>query len=345
MNYKEQEVTYENKIAKVTLAGTLTTPQGEGPFPVVLLISGMGRNDRDYDICGHKLFLVLANHLIHHGIAVLRVDKRGVGKSTGTLDAAVTSKDLADDVFAGIAYLKTCKAIDHKKIGLIGHSEGGLIATMVATESKDVAFLVSMAGALTTGVAAVVEAMALQLRADGASKAMIEWDRKVRSAFLTIARREMDITRAETFMREAFAFYWAELSEALKNEACKLVFTITQANANAMISLFNSPWYRFLLSYRSVDALKQIKIPMLAITGSLDWITPASALSVIAKALERAGNRDCTTIELPHLNHQLRTCKTGSIAEYKQPGESIAPIALKVISDWIVERTSNRKKD
>jgi pimeloyl-ACP methyl ester carboxylesterase len=344
MNYSEEEVSYQNKTANVTLSGTLTMPQAEGPFPVALLISGMGPNDRDYDTCGHKLFLTLADHLTNRGIAVLRVDKRGVGKSTGTLDATVTSKDLAGDVLAGVEYLKSRKDINHDQIGLIGHSEGGMIAMMVAAQSKDVAFVVSMAGATATSVDDVMESTALQLRADGAGETMVAQDRKLRAKVLAIVMQEQNSDVAAKLMHEVFATYWAELPETLKQESGKLLFAFTQANADAMITMFNSPWYRFFFSYQPVDTLKQIKAPVLAINGTLDWIALSKTLSVIAKALEQSGNRDYTTVELPNLNHQFRTCKTGSLAEYMAGGAAMAPEALNVISDWILERTINKKQ-
>ena len=341
--YHEEEVSYTNNVANVTLSGTLTIPQTEGPFPAVLLISGMGPNDRDYTTCGHKLFLVLADALTRRGIAVLRVDKRGIGKSTGTFDTTVTSKDLAGDVLAGITHLKTRKDINHRQIGLIGHSEGGMIASMVAAESKDVAFVVLMAAATTTSVDDSIEATALQLRADGATDELIARDRKLRKQVLSIVTQENDSTVAKKLMLEGFATYWTELPDALKQESTKFLFAFTQANADGMIKMFNSPWYRFFFSHQPIETLKQVKIPVLAMNGDLDWITSVKTLPIIAKALEEAGNRDCTTIELPNLNHQFRTCKTGSLAEYMTSEETMAPVALNAISDWILDRTINKQ--
>jgi pimeloyl-ACP methyl ester carboxylesterase len=304
----------------------------------------MGPNDRDYNTCGHKLFLALADHLTNRGIAVLRVDKRGVGKSTGTLDFTVTSKDLAGDVLAGVEYLKSRNDINPGQIGLIGHSEGGMIAMMVTAQSKDVAFMVSMAGATATSIDDVIEATELQLRADGASEMMIAQDRKIRAKLLATVTQEMNSDVTERLLREIFEVYWAELPETLKNESGKLLFAFTQDNAAEMIAMFNSPWYRFFFSHRPIDTLKQIKVPVLAINGTLDWITLSKTLSVISKTLEQSGNRDYKTVELPNLNHQFRTCKTGSLAEYMTSGEAMAPEALNVISDWILERTINKKQ-
>src|SRR5579863_8430699 len=146
--YREEEVSYENKVQNVILAATFTIPQGTGPFPAVLLITGSGPQDRDESLLGHKPFLILSDYLTRHGIAVLRADDRGTGKSTGDFSKGTTA-DFATDVEAGVAYLKTRVEVNPHKIGLIGHSEGGVIAPMVAVRHKDVAYIVMMAG---TGV-------------------------------------------------------------------------------------------------------------------------------------------------------------------------------------------------
>lgn len=341
--YHEEEVSYENKAAGITLAGTLTMPQATGQFPVALLISGMGPNDRDYTTCGHKLYLVLADYLTRQGIAVLRIDKRGIGASTGVYDATVTSKDYAQDVLAGIAYLKTRPEINHNQIGLIGHSEGGMIASMVAAQSPDVAFVVSMAGALLTDIDSAVEQTGLQLKADGASNAMVAQDSVLRKNILSIVTLEKNDALAQMAMKEVFRAYWAALPDELKAEAAKLPFAFTEEKIAHMIPMFISPWYRFFLSYQPVEALKQIKVPMLALNGDRDWITSVKTLQVLAKTLADAGNDDCTTLELPNLNHQFRTCVTGSLAEYMAEGETMAPVVLSTIADWIIARTIKKE--
>jgi len=170
--YKEEEVVYENKEAGITLAGTLTLPRQECPFPAVLLISGSGPQDRNETLLGHRPFLVLADYLTRRGIAVLRVDDRGVGESTGNISQA-TSEDFATDVLAGIEYLKNRKEINPMQIGLIGHSEGGFIAPMVAVQSPDVAFIVLMAGTGLTGEEILYLQGELMARAEGASEEAI----------------------------------------------------------------------------------------------------------------------------------------------------------------------------
>jgi pimeloyl-ACP methyl ester carboxylesterase len=320
----------------------LTTPQTDGPFPAALLISGMGPNDRDYTTCGHKLFLVLADHLTRNGIAVLRVDKRGIGKSTGTFDTTLTSKDLSEDVLAGIEYLKQHKKINPRQIGLIGHSEGGMIAAMLAAQSKEIAFIVSMAGAMATDVDVLIEQTAQQLRADGAAEELIAQDRNLRKKIFTIVTQEKNTTVAETLLHKVFTTYWTELSDAQKKESAMLPFAFTQDNASIMISMFNSPWYRYFLARRPLEDLKQITIPVLAINGDRDWIVSTKMLPIIAKTLQDAGNNDCTTTVFPNLHHQFRTCKTGSLQEYSTGNETIAPEVLKLISEWVLNRTINK---
>jgi len=352
MNFQEN-VTFENgaceirhspattdKTAGITLAGTLTIPNGQGPFPAVLLISGMGPNDRDYTMFnGNKLFLVLADYLTQKGIAVLRYDKRGVGKSTGTFNLTVTSKDFAGDALAGVEYLKSRKEIDTTKIGLIGHSEGGMIAPMVAAESPDVAFVVSMAGPVATGVDDVVAHAALQLRADGASEELIALDGPMRRKMLDRAVHELDYDKAAQQMHAIIAEYLKTLPETQKTESEKFLFAITQANANDMIQMFNSPWYRYFLTYNPVATLKKIKIPVLAINGNLDFIASSHImLPIIARALKDAGNNDYTVTELPQLNHWFQTCKTGAMMEYGAIKEVISPLALDTMSEWILAR-------
>jgi hypothetical protein len=182
----------------------------------------------------------------------------------------------------------------------------------------------------------------LQLRADGASEEIIAQDHKLRAKILAIATQEQDSELAQKQSREVFASYWAELPEALKNESGKLLFAFTQEKADKMIAMFNSPWYRFFFSYKPIEALKQIKVPVLAINGTLDWITLSKTLPVIANALEQAGNRYYQTVQLTGLNHQFRVCKIGSLAEYMAPGEAMAPEVLKTISDWILEQVTSK---
>ncbi len=337
--YEVQNVRYENKAAGITLAGTLTFPREQGPFPAVILIAGMGPNDRDYTMSNHKLFLVLADYLTRQGIAVLRFDKRGVGQSTGIFDTTLTSADFARDVEAGIAYLKTRPEINAQQIGLVGHSEGGLIASMVAAGSKDVAFVILMAGVLATKIADAVELTALQLRADGASKDFLAYDRALRTQLLSIVTQEPDAAKAKKELFALIEHHWQMLPEATRKEATKLPFAITQENAADTVAMLNSPWYRFYLSYDLTSVLKKLTIPVLAMAGGHDWVaSPSIVFPIMKKALKQASNKDFILRELPNLNHWLQTCATGALAEYGMGEETMATVALQTMAKWIEER-------
>jgi uncharacterized protein len=337
--YHEEAVSYQNEAAGITLSGTLTMPTPNGCFPVVILIAGYGPNDRDYTLMGHKRFLVLADHLTRKGLAVLRFDKRGVGKSTGDY-AAATSRDFADDVLAGIEYLKTRNDIDSTNIGLIGHSEGGMIASMLAAESKDIAFLIIMAGVMQTDADNWAAQTGKQLHADGASKELLARDRTLRTQIFTIVQQESNIDVAKIKLQNLMNDYCEQLPENLRNESDNIPFAITKAKVGKMAAAFNSAWYRYFFSCKPVEMLKRIKVPVLAIYGDRDWIVSSQpSLGIIAKALKEAGNLDYTTIEMPNLNHSFQTCKTGALAEYATIKETISPVAINLISDWIIKKS------
>lgn len=340
--YVEEEVFYPNSaVAGVTLAGTLTLPHGRGPFPVVLLITGSGPHDRDETLLGHKPFLVLADYLTRLGIAVLRVDDRGVGKSTGKFDTA-TDADFASDVLAGIEYLKMRRDVNREKIGLIGHSCGGIIAPMVAVKSKDVAFIVLMGAPGVTGEEVALEQAALIQQADGVSEQMIALDRKLRQEIYAILKAEPDYDAAEKRSHEVITRHLARVADYQRNRPVSEPSSMQVDNeetAKAALKFVNSLWYRHFLTFDPRSVLKRTTVPTLALTGTLDLQAPPKQnLPVIAQALKGAGNLDYAIVELPHLNHLFQSCQTGSPAEYAKIEETISPSALTVISDWILAR-------
>ena len=319
--YREEEVTYANKAAGNTLAATLTIPPGRGPFPAVLLIVGSGPHDRDESLMGHKPFLVLSDYLTRKGIVVLRADKRGVGKSTGDLTTATTA-DFATDAEAGVVYLKTRAEVDLHKIGLIGHSEGGIIAPMVAVADPGVAFIVMMAGSGVPGDQIVVEQVRLIAEASGASKEKAAENAAKERELLTLIEKEKDDAVLKRKLHEKLA-------------AAGMSDTQIGAQINAVMS----PWYRNFLTYDPATALRKIACPVLAINGSLDLqVPPAQNLPAIRKALEIGGNTHFEIDELPGLNHLFQTAKTGSLAEYAQIEETISPIALDKMASWILKQ-------
>lgn len=329
--YDEEEVKYSNLAAGVTLAGTLTLPRSGKPSPAVLLIAGSGPNDRNETIFGHKPFLVLADHLTKQGLVVLRVDKRGVGQSTGNYDIS-TSEDFAADALTGVEYLKTRKEVDAKQIGLIGHSEGGLIAPMVAVQSNDVAFIVLMAGTGVTGEEIIYAQQALISRAMGATEEQISHQLDLQKKVLSVIKNEPNLDEAEKLLRAIIA---KQLTNLPKEEQ-----QIAADAMEAQIKRCNSKWFRYYLTYDPTTSLKKIKIPVLAINGELDsQVPPKQNLPLIAKTLEETGNQNYRIIEFPKLNHLFQTSETGSILEYGKIEETIAPVVLETLSSWILETT------
>jgi alpha/beta superfamily hydrolase len=241
--YIEEELVYENKEAAITLAGTLTLPPGEGPSPVVLLISGSGPHDRNETMYNHRPFLVLADYLTRQGIAVLRVDDRGVGESTGDFSQA-TSVDFASDVLAGIEYLKTRKEINPEQIGLIGHSEGGLIAPMVAVKSPDVAFIILMAGTGLIGEEILYLQGALIYRAMGVSEEDIANNRQFNEKIFSVIKEEKDKKNAEERLRQMFMEDWEKMSDEKKEQMGD-----PEVFLKAQLQGLLSPWLKFFLRY------------------------------------------------------------------------------------------------
>lgn len=335
--YIEEEVAYENKEAGITLAGTLTLPPGKGPSPAVLLISGSGPQDRNETIYNHRPFLILADYLTRQGIAVLRVDDRGVGESTGDFSQA-TSVDFASDVLAGIEYLKTRKEINPEQIGLIGHSEGGLIAPMVAVKSPDVAFIILMAGTGLTGEEILYLQGALISRTMGVSEEDIAKNRQFNEKIFSLIKEEKDEKTIEEKLRQMFMDDWAELNEEEKSRIGD-----PEVFLRAQLQSLLSPWLKFFLTYDPKPTLNKVKCPVLAINGEKDLqVPPKENLSAIEEALKVGGNQNYTIKELPGLNHLFQTAQTGLPAEYAKIEETISPVALKIISDWILEQTETK---
>jgi len=335
--YIEEELVYENKEAGITLAGTLTFPSGKGPSPVVLLITGSGPQDRNETIYNHRPFLILADYLTRQGIAVLRVDDRGVGESTGDFSQA-TSVDFASDVLAGIEYLKTRKEINPEQIGLIGHSEGGLIAPMVAVKSPDVAFIILMAGTGLTGEEILYLQGALIYRATGVSEEDIIKNRQFNEKIFSVIKEERDKKNAEERLRQMFVEDWEKMSDEKKEQMGD-----PEVILKAQLPNLLAPWLKFFLTYDPRPTLSKVKCPVLAINGEKDLqVPPKENLSAIEEALKAGGNQNYTIKELPNLNHLFQTAQTGVPSEYVKIEETISPAALKIISDWILEQTETK---
>ncbi len=331
--YDEHEVKYDSLQAGIKLAGTLTVPRGQGPFPVVIMLSGSGPQDRDETIFNHKPFLVIADQLTRQGIAVLRVDDRGVGGSTGDVSKA-TLEDNLEDVLAGIVLLKARKDIDGTKIGLIGHSEGGILAPFVATRSKDVAFIVLLAGTGLTGEDILYLQGQAILKSMGAGEAQLKRQRETQELLFSAIKQEKDNDKAKKLIHERLAELKSKLSPIEQ-----ALFETQKKALDAQIAAITSPWFRFFLTYDPRPALRKVQVPVLAIIGEKDLqVPPKENLEAIGKALAEGGNKDHLLKELPGLNHLFQTAKTGSIQEYGRIEETFAPAALTLMAEWILKQ-------
>jgi uncharacterized protein len=325
--YREEEVIFSNPKAGVSLAGTLTLPRGPGPFALALLLCGSGPHDRDETLAGHRPFLVLADHLTRQGLAVLRYDKRGIGRSTGSYDQA-TSEDFANDAEAAIAFVKTRKEIDPQKIGLIGHSEGGILAPMLAARSNDVHWIVLLAGPGLKGEDVLLNQSELVARAADMGEAQI-------ASSLSFDRQAYALVREE----KDHAALNSKLNELVKSTG--MAGAMPPAALQAQFRMISTPWFRFFLDYDPAPALQKIKCPVLALNGDKDLqVSSKENLPPIQKALEAGGNKDFQITELPGLNHLFQHCQSGSPTEYGAIEETMAPEALNDVSGWILKRVN-----
>ncbi|MDY0201631.1 MAG: alpha/beta hydrolase [Bacteroidales bacterium] len=332
--YYSEDVIFQNTKANISLAGTLTLPKKEGKYPVVILITGSGPQDRNEELLGHKPFLVISDYLTRNGIGVLRYDDRGVGESTGDFSTA-TSADFATDVESAIAYLKTRKEVNKKKIGLIGHSEGGIIAPMVASKSKDVSFIVLLAGTGIRGDKLLLLQQELIARASNVS--------------------ESDIKKAKNLNTELFKMVIeSNDGSSLKADLTSLINKMLNNDTNAeiadamaqeeyvsrQINQLTSPWMLFFIRFDPATTLEKVKCPVLAVNGEKDLqVPPTENLTAIKNALNKGGNKNVTTIEFPNLNHLFQECETGSPSEYSIIEQTFSPEALHEITKWIKLQT------
>jgi uncharacterized protein len=316
--YRQQDVTFSNADAGVTLAGTLTWPKGPGPFKTVALITGSGAQNRNEEGKNHRPFLVLSDALTRAGIATLRWDDRGFGKSTGDFDSA-TTQDFASDVRSAVRYLRQQSFFVPSAIGLVGHSEGGIVGPMAADGNPDVAFLVLLAGPGESG-----------------DQIIIHQDRAIGAA-MGVPPDQLD--QQEALDKSLYACFYQTSDPAVLDQLLRAVLTqagVTGAEQDATVAGLNTPWMRYFVTYDPIPVLKRTRIPVLALDGSLDTQVVADQnLPPIQAALTAAGNLDATTQKLPGLNHLFQHAITGSPTEYGEITETMAPEVLAEVPDWI----------
>lgn len=314
--YRAEEVGYDNaQRPGVRLAGTLTIPEGRGPFPAVLLITGSGAQDRNEMLMGHQPFLVLADYLSRRGFAVLRVDDRGVGGSTGATPNDTTF-DYATDIEAGVAFLKTRHDIDRHRIALLGHSEGGLIAPIVANHDPSIAAIVMWAGPGVRGAELLTEQLRAILRASGAPDDQIATATATQHAIMEALLAAPDADAARAAVNAAYASAGQPAPPA------------------AQVGLLTSPWFRAFVAYDPAPTLRRLRIPVLALLGAKDaQVVATQNEPALRDAL--AGDRRAEVTVLPGLNHLFQTANTGAPSEYSQIEETISPVALAAMGDWL----------
>jgi uncharacterized protein len=333
--YAEEDVTFQNKDANINLGGTLTLPKEAKKNPAVVLVTGSGPQDRDEALFGHKPFLVIADYLTRNGIAVLRYDDRGVGKSKGNFFTA-TTVDFMTDALSAVEYLKSRKEIDPNKIGIVGHSEGGMVGPLAASNSDNVKFVVMLAGPGMTGKDLIPLQTKLLMLANGSNENEAnEQVTRTKEAFDIIVN-EPDSTSAYKKLFDLYEKKMSKLSEEEKNkpENGKVVF-------EGMTKQYLSPWFRFFLKYDPRPTLENVHVPVLAMNGEKDLQVPAKEnLPLVEAALKAGGNTKYKIVAMPGLNHLFQTAITGGGSEYGKIEETFSPTALKVIGDWILEITN-----
>ena len=333
--YNEEEVLIQN--GKDTLAGTLTLPKSGGPSPAVILITGSGAQNRDEEILGFKPFRIIADQLTNIGLAVLRCDDRGVGKSTGTSDGA-TGKDFMLDVLAQMNYLKGRKDINPNKIGLCGHSEGATIAVMLASEPHDVAFIVLMGGTGVSGDTIILKQMEVLGRLSGMQEEEITGSLILQNRVYEAIRTDSgweDIR--DTILKKTIA--QIEKMPDDQRRSIVDVNTYAETQVNATLRLARSPWFKYFIDYNPAKDLAKVRCPVLAIFGELDMqVDPVLNSNRMQRALEQGKNKDHTVHTFPKTNHLFQKAETGNPTEYATLAKEFGPGVLDTVSQWILKR-------
>lgn len=330
--YKVEDVIFPNPEAGIKLAGTLTLPGKKGKHPAVVMITGSGPEDRNEEIFGHKPFWVIADHLTRHGIAVLRFDDRGYGASEGDFSVATTT-DFASDVKSAVSYLKSRKEIG--RIGLIGHSEGGIIAPLAAVDSKDVKFIVLLAGTGVRGDQLLLRQEELIWRLDEPDEDKIRKSLSINRNIFDLINKEYDTdsltVRIRDFLQKSIADSLIDIPEGYSPEDV----------IGQYISQMTNPWMLYFLRHDPAPVLTQVTCPVLALNGSKDTQVEAKQnLPAIGAALEKGGNKNFKLMELDGLNHLFQECETGHPNEYAGIEQTIAPRVLETITAWIKQQTN-----
>jgi len=334
--YHSDSVEYDNAAKTVHLGATLTYPETGGPFPVAVLITGSGIQDRDETLLGHKPFAVIADYLTKRGYAILRVDDRTAGLSTGDVQKATTA-DFANDVETSLAYLKTRKEIDTTRMGLIGHSEGAMIAPMVAARDPWIAFIILLAGPAEGGRATMLYQVARPAEMAGASKAEVQYSRALEGILLDEVVKAKDQNELITTVDSSYRNRILPLADSLRVPADKIESPEQlQTTLKQQGRILLSPWYRFFIAYDPAPDFARLRCPILALGGDKDFqVHNAKDFEVMQQIVNPAEKAKLETHLLPGLNHLFQHCKTCEFSEYGQLSETFSPEALQIMGDWM----------
>ena len=336
--YNSEEVTFTN--GDITFAGTITTPKTEGKHPAVVMITGSGPQNRDEELVGFKPFKIIADYLTRNGIAVLRYDDRGVGGSTGKNVSEYTSEDFAGDVLEAVKFLKTRPDINPEQIGLIGHSEGGIVAPISASKSKDVAFIILIAGTGVKGIDILKEQTSLIMKANDAKEEEIKETTEMFEKVYKVIESNGDWSELHKEFEKSILESYDEMTEEQKK-------TITDKNeyaksmADLQIKQMQSIWMKYFIVYNPAPTLEKVTCPVLMLFGELDLqVPPSQNREPMEKALEKGGNKDFKTMIFPKANHLFQSATTGSPNEYAKLPKEFVPGFLDAMKDWIGERVT-----
>lgn len=344
--YKVEPVSFAN--GENSFAGTLTVPEYPGKHPAVVMITGSGPQNRDEEIVGFKIFGIIADHLTRNGIAVLRYDDRGVGESKGKSVSESTTEDFSGDVIEAVKYLRTRTDINSSQIGLMGHSEGGIIAPISAVKDKNIAFIILMAGTGVSGKDIILEQSKLIQKAEGTPDEEIVKSNELMAEIMLVAEKS---TPGKDDRQED----WKIVKEKIKKEIIDGIDKQTEEEkkgitdketyaenmANGQLAQMKSVWMKYFLSYNPAPTLEKVNCPVLMLFGGLDLqVPPAQNEKPMKDALKKAGNKDVTVKLFPKANHLFQEAIKGSPSEYATLKKEFLPGFLDYVSAWILQRVN-----
>lgn len=333
--YKSEDVVYQNADKSLQYGATITIPDGAGPFPAAVLITGSGAQDRNETLVGHKPFAVIADHLTRNGFIILRVDDRGVGKSTGNFNKA-TSEDFARDVSNSVDYLLSRPEVDKKKLGLIGHSEGGMIAPMVATTRKDINFVVLLAAPGVRIIDLMTEQNAAILRSTGLNEESVKEAKNLFRLMVSSIQSATDSANALKLSSEAMENWKAKKPDSVLAALQLSTPEKRKEYVKEMVNQLQGPWFSYFMKFDPGPYLKKLRCKVLALNGDKDIQVIASQnLTGIKAALKKSKAKAVEIKELPGLNHLFQACNACTLEEYGILEETFSPVALQEISNWM----------